>query len=152
MKEIDIMNTQVIEVLNKQVANWNVLFTKLHNYHWYVTGPQFFTLHEKFEQLYTEAATHIDEIAERILAIGGKPVATMKEYLELSSVQEAAYGETAEGMVEAIMKDYEVMLGELKKGMTIAQDADDETTSDLLLGIYTELEKHAWMLRAFLNQ
>lgn len=109
------MNTQVIEVLNKQVANWSVLFTKLHNFHWYVKGPQFFTLHEKFEQFYTEAAGHIDEIAERILAIGGKPVATMKEYLELSSVQEAAYGETAEGMVEAIMKDYEMMLGELKK-------------------------------------
>lgn len=78
-------------------------------------GPQFFTLHEKFEELYTESATHIDEIAERILAIGGKPVATMKEYLEISSIQEAAYGETAEGMVEAIMKDYEMMLVELKK-------------------------------------
>ena len=107
---------------------------------------------EKFEELYTESATHIDEIAERILAIGGKPVATMKEYLELSSIQEAAYGETAEGMVEAIMKDYEMMLTELKKGMEIAQNSDDEMTSDLLLGIYTELEKHAWMLRAFLNQ
>ena len=67
------------------------------------------------EELYTESATHIDEIAERILAIGGKPVATMKEYLEISSIQEAAYGETAEGMVEAIMKDYEMMLVELKK-------------------------------------
>ena len=52
------------------------------------------------EELYTESATHIDEIAERILAIGGKPVATMKEYLEISSIQEAAYGETAEGMVK----------------------------------------------------
>ncbi|HDR3344804.1 TPA: DNA starvation/stationary phase protection protein [Bacillus cereus] len=146
------MNKQVIEALNKQVADWSVLFTKLHNFHWYVKGPQFFTLHEKFEELYTESATHIDEIAERILAIGGKPVATMKEYLELSSIQEAAYRETAEGMVEAIMKDYEMMLVELKKGMEIAQDSDDEMTSDLLLGIYTELEKHAWMLRAFLNQ
>ncbi len=87
------MNKQVIEVLNKQVADWSVLFTKLHNFHWYVKGPQFFTLHEKFEELYTESATHIDEIAERILAIGGKPVATMKEYLEISSIQEAAYGE-----------------------------------------------------------
>ena len=64
------MNKQVIEVLNKQVADWSVLFTKLHNFHWYVKGPQFFTLHEKFEELYTESATHIDEIAERILAIG----------------------------------------------------------------------------------
>ncbi|MGK0537322.1 ferritin-like domain-containing protein, partial [Bacillus sp. 'calajunan'] len=58
----------------------------------------------------------------------------------------------AEGMDESIMKDYEMMLVELKKGMEIAQNTDDEMTSDLLLGIYTELEKHAWMLRAFLNQ
>ncbi|TXR75037.1 Dps family protein [Bacillus sp. BF9-10] len=146
------MNKQVIEVLNKQVANWSILFTKLHNFHWYVKGPQFFVLHEKFEEFYTEAATHIDEIAERTLAIGGEPVATIKEFLELASIPESTYGETAEGMVEVIMKDYKMMLVELKKGMEIAQEADDEMTSDLLLGIYTELEKHIWMLRAFLNQ
>ncbi len=55
-------------------------------------------------------------------------------------------------MVEEIMKDYKMMLVELKKGMEIAQESDDEMTSDLLLGIYTELEKHIWMLRAFSNQ
>ncbi|MEF7637554.1 MULTISPECIES: Dps family protein [Bacillus cereus group] len=146
------MNKQVIEVLNKQVADWSILFTKLHNFHWYVKGPEFFVLHEKFEEFYTEAATHIDEIAERTLAIGGKPVATIKEFLEIASIQESSYGETAEGMVEVIMKDYKMMLVELKKGMEIAQEAGDEMTSDLLLGIYTELEKHCWMLRAFLNQ
>ncbi|MDA2178514.1 DNA starvation/stationary phase protection protein [Bacillus cereus] len=145
------MNKQVIEVLNKQVADWSILFTKLHNFHWYVKGPEFFVLHEKFEEFYTEAATHIDEIAERTLAIGGKPVATIKEFLEIASIQESSYGETAEGMVEVIMKDYKMMLVELKKGMEIAQEAGDEMTSDLLLGIYTELEKHCWMLRVFLN-
>lgn len=51
--------TNVVEVLNKQVANWNVLYVKLHNYHWYVTGPHFFTLHEKFEEFYNEAGTYI---------------------------------------------------------------------------------------------
>ncbi|KOS24123.1 general stress protein [Bacillus anthracis] len=147
------MNKQVIEVLNKQVANWNVLYTKLHNYHWYVKGPQFFTLHEKFEELYKEAATHIDEIAERILAMEGKPVATMKEYLETSTMKEATNKETAEEMVQTIIKDYsEMMQVELKKGMEIAQKAEDETTADILLAIHTKLEKHAWMLSAFLNQ
>ncbi|PEC87413.1 DNA starvation/stationary phase protection protein [Bacillus cereus] len=129
-----------------------MLFTKLHNFHWYVKGPQFFVLHEKFEEFYIEAATHIDEIAERTLAIGGKPVATINEFLELASIPESTYDETAEGMVEEIMKDYKMMLVELKKGMEIAQESDDEMTSDLLLGIYTELEKHIWMLRAFSNQ
>ena len=56
-------NKEVIEVLNKQVAEWTVLFTKLHNYHWYVKGPNFFSLHEKFEELYNEASVYIDDIA-----------------------------------------------------------------------------------------
>lgn len=146
------MNKQVIEVLNKQVADWSVLFTKLHNFHWYVKGPQFFTLHEKFEELYTESATHIDEIAERILAIGGKPVATMKEYLELSSIQEAKIRRNCRRDGRSNHERLRNDASRTEKGMEIAQDSDDEMTSDLLLGIYTELEKHAWMLRAFLNQ
>ena len=70
--------------LNELVATWSVLYTKLHNYHWYVSGPSFFTLHTKFEELYNEVTLNLDEIAERILSKGGKPVATLKEHLELS--------------------------------------------------------------------
>lgn len=69
----------VVDVLNEQVANWTVLYTKIHNFHWFVKGPHFFSLHVKFEELYNEASEHIDELAERILAIGGSPVATMKK-------------------------------------------------------------------------
>lgn len=61
----------LVDLVNKQIANWTVLYTKLHNYHWYVTGPDFFTLHAKFEELYNEAALHIDELAERLLALEG---------------------------------------------------------------------------------
>lgn len=143
--------TDVTTVLNKQVADWNVLFVKLHNFHWYVKGPNFFTLHEKFEELYTEAATHIDEIAERILALQGRPVASMKEYLELSTIKEATGQEDARGMVQSIVDDYTKMIGELKAGMEIAGEDDDETTSDMLLAIHTDLEKHVWMLTAFLG-
>ena len=74
---------KIQSVLNKQVANWSVLYVKLHNYHWYVKGPHFFTLHEKFEELYNEAGATVDELAERLLAIKGYPVATMEEYLSL---------------------------------------------------------------------
>lgn len=56
-------------VLNQQIADFNVLYTKLHRFHWYVKGPQFFTLHEKFEEFYNETADYIDEYAERLLAI-----------------------------------------------------------------------------------
>jgi starvation-inducible DNA-binding protein len=127
------------------------LFVKLHNYHWYVKGNQFFTLHLKFEELYNEAALHIDELAERLLALQGKPPATMKQYLELSSVKEAANTEDANQMVDAIVKDFETLVSELKEGMSAAQSAGDETTSDMLLAIHTSLEKHIWMLKSFLG-
>ncbi|WP_420852141.1 Dps family protein [Paenibacillus hamazuiensis] len=143
--------SRVVEALNRQIAGWNVLYVKLHNYHWNVKGPQFFTLHAKFQQLYEEAALHIDELAERVLALGGAPIATMKQYLEISSVQEASGHETAEQMVAAIVHDYKTVIGELKEGMALAQETGDETTSDMLLAIHTELEKHVWMLNAFLQ-
>ncbi|WP_314587039.1 Dps family protein [Paenibacillus terrigena] len=143
-------NNQVVEALNKQLANWNVLFVKLHNYHWYVKGDQFFTLHEKFEEYYNEAATYVDDIAERILTLQGAPIATMREYLETSSVKEATGKENAKEMVASIKTDFEVVIAESQHGMEVAQAAEDEATSDMLLGIKGTLEKHAWMLRAFL--
>ncbi|WP_274361774.1 Dps family protein [Paenibacillus thermotolerans] len=146
------MRDQLFAVLNKQIANWTVLYTKLHSYHWYVKGQQFFTLHAKFEELYNEAALHIDELAERLLALGGKPVATMAGSLKLASVQEASGEESAEGMVSAVADDFRMLLGELKLGMELADAAGDETTGDLLLGIYSGLEKHVWMLNSFLGK
>ncbi|MDE5415455.1 Dps family protein [Alkalihalobacterium chitinilyticum] len=142
---------KVSAILNKQIANWSVLFVKLHNYHWYVKGPQFFTLHAKFEEFYNEAALHIDELAERLLALKGHPVATMKEYLETASVSEATGNETADDMVSAIIQDFDTLIDELKEGMEAADTLGDETTADMLLAIHQSLEKHNWMLRSFLK-
>ncbi|MFP3122341.1 DNA starvation/stationary phase protection protein [Ectobacillus funiculus] len=143
------VDINVVNELNKQVANWNVLYVKLHNFHWYVKGPQFFTLHTKFEELYTEAANYIDELAERILALKGQPLATMKEYLEVSTIAESTSNETAEEMVQILVNDYSTVISELKEGMNIAAEAGDETTADMFLAIHTVLEKHVWMLSAF---
>lgn len=152
MTSATLVSTQSIQVvLNKQIANWNLLFVKLHNFHWYVKGNQFFTLHVKFEELYNEAALHVDELAERLLAIGGQPAATMKAYLEISSLKEASGTETATKMVEAIIEDFTVLTQELKAGMQICEEASDDTTSDMLLAIQTSLEKHRWMLQSFLG-
>ncbi|MEK5479327.1 Dps family protein [Paenibacillus sp. FSL R5-0407] len=138
--------------LNLQIANWTVLYTKLHNFHWFVKGPNFFTLHEKFEELYNEAAANIDELAERLLAIGGKPVATLRDSLSVASLSEAAGGEAPEAMVAAIVADFTTLQGELKQGMEAAEEAQDEATGDLLLGILSSLEKHNWMLNAYLGK
>jgi starvation-inducible DNA-binding protein len=146
------MMNQLTDVLNKQIANWSVLYIKLHNYHWYVKGEQFFTLHTKFEEFYNEAAGHVDELAERLLAIGGQPVGTMKECLEVASVKEADGNESAEEMVRSVSKDFSEIIGELKEGMAIAEKQNDETTGDMLLAIHSSLEKHVWMLQAFLGK
>ncbi|MBM7581003.1 Dps family protein [Jeotgalibacillus terrae] len=145
-------NPELVKNVNKQIASWTVMYTKLHNYHWYVKGHQFFTLHEKFEELYNEAAIHIDELAERLLALKGEPVATLKESLEISLVKEANGGEKADEMVESLNNDFEILMNDLKTGMELAQKDDDEMTSDMLLSIHQSLEKHAWMLRSFLGQ
>ncbi len=143
------MPNNLHSVLNTQIANWTVLYMKLHNYHWYVKGGQFFTLHIKFEEFYNEAALHIDNLAERLLAIGGRPVATLKETLELSAIKEASNNETTEQMVEAIAQDFTLVIKQLKEGMAIAEQEDDETTGDMFLAIHSSLEKHTWMLHAF---
>jgi starvation-inducible DNA-binding protein len=143
---------QLLDIVNKQIADWIVLYVKLHNYHWYVKGHQFFVLHAKFEELYNEAALYIDELAERLLALNGKPVATMKECLELSSIQEAKDNETDEQMVQQLYQDFLSMLEDLAKGLELAEETNDEATGDMLLGIHKSLEKHNWMLKSFLGQ
>src|SRR5690606_33368796 len=127
-----VVSNAIQEVLNKQVANWTVLYVKLHNYHWYVKGPHFYTLHEKFEELYNEAAGLIDELAERLLAVGGKPVASLKACLETADIKEASGNENAEQMVAAIMADFNALINELKSGRAAAEAADDEITADML--------------------
>jgi starvation-inducible DNA-binding protein len=146
------VSEKLLEIVNKQVANWTVLYTKLHNFHWYVKGQQFFVLHEKFEELYNEANEHIDELAERLLALGGKPIATLQQSLETASVKEATGTESAEEMVQAIVNDFSILIKELKEGMDLAAEVGDDTTGDLLLSIHQGLEKHVWMLNSFLGK
>lgn len=145
------MSAELIKELNKQVALWSVMYTKLHNFHWYVKGPSFFTLHAKFEELYNEATLNMDEIAERILTLGANPVATLREHLELSDVEEASNKETAEQMVENVVKDFDKIMNSLKKGMNEAAKVEDDMTEDLLNAIYQKTEKHQWMLNAYLG-
>lgn len=145
-------NENVINVLNKQVANWTVAFTKLHNFHWYVKGPNFFSLHTKFEELYDEASRYVDDLAERILAVGGNPVGTLKESLEMSIIDEAGKGYTAEQMVSELSKDFTNVSKQLEEAIEVASDAEDDVTEDMFIGMQTNIEKHNWMLKSYLGQ
>ncbi|MBZ8173677.1 DNA starvation/stationary phase protection protein [Staphylococcus cohnii] len=145
-------NEEVVTVLNQQVANWTVAFTKLHNFHWYVKGPNFFSLHTKFEELYDEASQYIDDLAERILAVGGNPVGTLKESLELSIIDEAGKGYTAEQMVEALSVDFDNISKQLGEAIEVASKAEDDVTEDMFIGMQTNIDKHNWMLKSYLGK
>ncbi|MDY0074253.1 MAG: DNA starvation/stationary phase protection protein [Acholeplasmataceae bacterium] len=137
---------KLYQALNKQVANLSVLFTKLHHFHWYVTGPQFYQLHEKFEAFYDEVNELYDAFAERILMIGGKPVSNLKGYLAITSLKEANGTEKPEEMVKHILDDFKLLVVELKEVLKVAQDLEDEVTADLIITTLASFEKHIWML------
>ncbi len=141
--------TELQAALNRQTANWSLLYVKLHHYHWYVSGSQFFTLHAKFEELYNEATGYVDALAERLLAIGGLPASSMTQYLALSELQEARGGEDAKAMVTELVKDFTAVAEELQGVITAAEQLSDQPTADLLIGIRSSVEKHVWMLNAF---
>ncbi|MCG7337199.1 DNA starvation/stationary phase protection protein [Sporosarcina sp. ACRSM] len=138
--------------LNVQIANWSVLYTKLHRYHWFVKGPQFFTLHEKFEELYNESATVVDEVAERLLASGGTPVATMKEYLNLATLEETKGESSANEMVASLVEDYKHLKQELKALAELSAQQEDDVINDLAVGLLVKVDTHIWMLSAYLGE
>lgn len=139
------------QFLNKEVANYAVLYTKLHNFHWYVKGSLFFQLHAKFEELYDEVTEVYDELAERILMIGGKPVATLKGNLELATISEATGLETKDEMIKSVINDFRQIDAEMKAGIQLAEAVEDDVTVDLLTTTRGSLQKHIWMLSELLK-
>lgn len=142
--------TQTVTLLNELTANLGVLYIKLHQHHFYVTGPQFYELHELFEELYDEVHEQLDEVAERTLAIGGNPVSTLGEFLQLSTIKEAPYttAKSAREMLEETVADFKVIVSLLEQG--IGSDFIDEASEDVLIGMKATYDKHLWMLTATL--
>lgn len=140
--------------LNELVANQGVLFVKLHQYHWYVTGSDFFTLHEKFEQLYNEASAHFDAFAERLIAKGEKPYSTLSEFVAYATIDEKPYNEpiSSEQMVGNLISDYEKIKEVALEGIEAAGDEDDPVSEDMLIGYVEQIDLTIWMLRAFINK
>lgn len=138
------------QAFNLQVANWSVLYTKLHNYHWFVTGPAFFELHEKFEELYDEAKATVDVAAERLLAIGGTPISSLKEFLEVTTLEEVNGKLSATEMVEELVADYKKIKADLAKLIELAEEANDDVSADYAIGLTEQIDLHIWMFTAYL--
>jgi starvation-inducible DNA-binding protein len=143
---------QLFDSMNVQLANWSVLYFKLHHFHWYVKGPHFPVLHVKFEELYDMAALKLDELAERILAIEGKPVSTMKEFLSLATIKEADKAKSENDMLSATIADLQELVKGLEDTATLAEEkADDAATADIITGQVEDLQKQIWMLKSTLS-
>jgi starvation-inducible DNA-binding protein len=137
--------------LSKLLADSYTLYLKTHNYHWNVTGPMFNTLHTMFEQQYTELATAVDEIAERIRALGVLAPASYRAYASLTSIEEATGDESAEEMIRQLVKGQEAVVRTARAAFPAADKANDEPTADLLTQRMQIHEKNAWMLRSMLE-
>jgi starvation-inducible DNA-binding protein len=143
-------NQKLINFLNQLLANYFVMYVKLHRYHWYIQGRQFFQLHEKFEEMYTMFASDSDMLAERILMINGQPLATMVKYIKEATLTEANADNEEEEMVSQLITDYGQIISEISTdGMKYATDLQDEPTVDLLITFHAKLEKYVWMLNAY---
>ena len=142
---------QMVDFLNQQLSNWQILYVKLHHFHWNVTGKDFFVLHEKFEALYDETSGFIDDIAERVLALDGIPLSKMADYLEKGTILEVEGALSSEEMVRQTVADFSQLVLQTKKGIDLASEKNDVATEDLLTGIVVSLEKHIWLLESFLK-
>lgn len=143
---------QIIDILNKRLADTFVLYVKTLNYHWNVTGIEFQQLHGLFRGQYEELAETIDDIAERVRQLGGFAVGTLDEFKQNSAVEEQP-GRIpgAEAMIRNLLNDHEACIRQLRADADKTEALDDMATNDFLIGLVEEHEKTAWMLRAHLE-
>lgn len=144
-------SSSVVAPLGRLLADSYTLYLKSHNYHWNVTGPMFTTLHTLFEQQYTELATAIDEIAERIRALGARAPGSFSEFAKLASVREDTGSPSATAMIRNLLADQEQVIASARAVVETAERADDVASADLGTRRMDVHQKHAWMLRSHLE-
>lgn len=142
---------KLVKKLNNLLANYEVYYQNLRNFHWNVTGPNFFELHAKFEELYNVANLGIDETAERILTLGARPLSSFSEYLEQSEIKEAKDEKDAKKMVEIVRDNLNTLLKLERETLEAASEFRDEGTVSLMSEYITAKEKTVWMLSAYLK-
>jgi starvation-inducible DNA-binding protein len=138
-------------ILNGLLADEHVVYVKLRNFHWNVTGAEFHDLHEVFEEQYEQIAGVIDEIAERVRSIGETPLGSMADYLAKARLKEAKGAHTSEEMIAALVADHEAVIRQMREDLEEIKDKhNDAGDQDAITGWMKQHEKMAWMLRSML--
>lgn len=137
--------------LSRLLADSYTLYLKTHNFHWNVTGPTFSALHLLFEEEYTELANAVDEIAERIRALGFPAPGSYKQFLGLTKIVEETGTPSADAMIRQLIEGQETVVQTAREVLPVAEEADDQPTLDILTRRMKAHEKNAWMLRSLLE-
>jgi starvation-inducible DNA-binding protein len=143
---------KIAEGLSRLLADSYTLYLKTHNFHWNVTGPMFQTLHLMFETQYTELATAVDLIAERIRSLGFPAPGTYQEFGKLSSIRETVGVPAAKDMIRQLIEGQEAVVRTARAIFPAVDEAHDEASADLLTQRMQLHEKTAWMLRSLLEE
>ena len=155
MRTLDYLNlnearvANVVTALQNLLADFQIYYTNLRGFHWEIKGRGFFVLHEKFESMYDDTATKVDEIAERILTLGGTPENKYSGYLKVARIPEVSGVTSSHEAVDNLLNTYKHFIAEERKLIDLANEANDAVTADMLTGYLKEQEKMIWMLVAF---
>jgi starvation-inducible DNA-binding protein len=142
---------QICKGLSKFLADSYLLYLKTQNYHWNVTGRTFSELHLLFEKQYQDLAEAVDEIAERIRALGEFAPGSFSAFSKVTSIKEEASIPTAEEMIQNLVIGNEAVLSTARDIIKLTEDFEDDVTADLLIERMKVHEKNAWMLRSLIS-
>ena len=142
---------EIVVHLNTLLANYQVFYNKLRNFHWNIEGPEFFELHEEFENEYNTVKKNIDIVAERIRVFGIKPNFTLKKTLELSEIKETEKSLTGLEMIREVLKDFEILHDSMMSAIGASLDTGDIATEQMLTDFLRALEKRNWMFTSYLK-
>ena len=143
--------TDVAQELTKVLADSFAVYLKTHGYHWNVRGPEFFSFHNLLEQQYRDIWAALDEIAERIRALGVLAPQSFSGFGNLTSIKDGDPEKEATAMLKELLKDHEPLIATARKAFDAADAAGDEASADLMTQRLAAHEKFAWMLRSTLG-
>jgi starvation-inducible DNA-binding protein len=143
--------SDLTQELNHLLSDFHIFYQNTRGFHWNIKGKRFFELHMKFEEFYTESLTAIDEIAERILTIGGAPLHTFDDYREVSDLKVYKNISADTECVEAVKEQYIQLIAQENKVKDIASEIGDNETEDMMIGLINTQQKTIWMLNAWLG-
>ncbi|WP_115720459.1 Dps family protein [Gallaecimonas mangrovi] len=144
--------TKLTGLLNKLLANYQILYMNTRGFHWNVRGDNFFELHAKFEETYNDLLTKVDEIAERILTLSERPLHSFSAYIERASINEERDITDGKQGIAHLLSSYQELIKEQREILSLAGEIEDEGTASLMSDYIKEQEKTIWMLGAYLNK